>query len=130
DDEVFLKWNAAVTDTHFPAAWVTGYDIYRASPANSGMYAHINITRAVQPLPATTPLSNTAPLTGPLSYEEKNIDYYFADQPPSYGDWLYRVAPRDLLAQVRQWPANAAQFSDALAARAYDYQPPSAPFAL
>ncbi|MFQ5858271.1 MAG: fibronectin type III domain-containing protein, partial [Anaerolineae bacterium] len=125
DQTVYLAWDAGKTGDDFPAAWVTGYDIYRAPTGSPDAFVQVNGDLAVQPMPATVPVSETDPSDDALAYEL--ISYYYADNPPEYGDWSYRVAPRDLLGQVRQWPDNAAQFSAAITATAYDFLPPPAP---
>jgi len=123
----YLRWNIAppTSTASINGAWVAGYDIYRAPITAPTALAQVNGVKPVQPLTVTIPLSDTPPTTTTLAYEK--VSYYYADAAPAVGEWVYRVAPRDLLGQVRQWPADAAQFSAPLTARARDFYPPEPP---
>jgi len=124
---VYLRWNIAppTSTASINGAWTAGYDIYRAPITAPTALGQINGVKPVQPLTVTIPLSDTPATTSTLAYEK--VSYYYADAAPAIGQWIYRVAPRDLLGQIRQWPSDAAQFSAPLIARARDFYPPEPP---
>jgi hypothetical protein len=140
DRTVYLKWDdtgaANNSATAYPQAWVTGYDIYRA-PQGSDDFVRINGKLPVQPLPATIPLTVTAPVEGipavtgeGYADEKLMVAYYYADETPTYGEWKYRIAARDLLGQPREWPSGSTFFSGEEIAEAPDFIPPPAPSGL
>lgn len=121
----YLRWNAVYSATSMNGAWLTGYDIFRAPITATNQFTRVNGVQPVQPLTATIPISDTPSVSPTFKYEP--VAYYYADAAPAVGQWVYRVAPRDLLGQVRSWPADQAQFSDPHTARARDFLPPDPP---
>ncbi len=126
----YLRWDESdPAATDFPSAWTIGYDIYRAPADTPDAVAQINGEISVQPIAATEPdiVDSNLILAGEAASDYQMIEHFYADQTPDYGEFLYRVAPRDALGQVRQWPTDSAQFSDAVPVATYDFLPPSPP---
>ena len=126
----YLRWDVgepAATD--FPAAWTIGYDIYRAPTDNPDALAQVNGEISVQPIAASDPdiVTSDVILESASQTDYQLIEHFYADHTPEYGDFVYRVAPRDALGQIRQWPTDQAQFSDATPVTTYDFQPPLPP---
>lgn len=121
----YLRWNAATASTTMNGAWLAGYDVFRAPITATNQFTRVNGVQPVQPLTATLPISDTPSQNPTFRYE--SVAYYYADAAPAVGQWVYRVAPRDLLGQVRAWPADQSQFSDPHTARARDFLPPEPP---
>ena len=122
---VYLYWAAEQQANSINGPWLTGYDIFRAPITNSTALSRVTGIQPIQALTATIPISDTPVTTDVLTYEE--VPYYFADIAPAVGQWVYRITPRDLLGQIRQWPIDQAQFSDPYTARARDFMPPDLP---
>jgi hypothetical protein len=126
----YLRWevNDAAAQG-FPAAWVTGYDIYRAPASAPDNLVQVNGDLAVQPIAATVPdLAPSELILGAAAQADYElIEHFYADQTATPGAYLYRVAPRDALGHVRQWPADQTQFSAAVPVRTYDFVPPPPP---
>ncbi len=123
---VFLRWNLP-TNNGLPTAWISAYDVYRASNPN-GPYERINIEngedKPVIPMPSYTPPN--------ASGEYQEHPYFYADADPNLKacqPYYYRVAPRDLLGHIADWndPAQRSLFSDYLVATPPDTEPPPAP---
>jgi hypothetical protein len=126
----YLKWDVGnPSATSFPAAWTIGYDIYRTPRNAPNAFSQVNGEISVQPLPASAPtvVNSQVVLESPTQEDYQLIDHFYADQTAEHGDYLYRVAPRDALAQVRQWPAHTSQFSAAVPVTTYDFLPPLPP---
>ena len=130
DKKIYLRWDVPTsTAESWPANWTASYDIFRAT-APDGDYERINIQdgedRPVIPEPASTP-----PITTASQYTAYTLhDYYYVDDDPDleYGvPYYYRIAPRDLLGQPREWPLHASQFSDWIEAVPKDTMPPAVP---
>ncbi len=126
----YLKWDVGnPAATSFPSAWTIGYDIYRAPADNSEPLTQVNGEISVQPLPASAPdvAGSDMVLETAAENDYQLIEHFYADQTAEHGDYLYRVAPRDALAQVREWPEHTAQFSAAVPVTTYDFLPPLPP---
>ena len=126
--KTYLIWDTTDPQEGYLDAPAIGYDIYRASTDNPNDFTHISGDIAIQPQAASALISETVPFTSTAAHDV--IDYYFLDRPPTYGDYIYRIAPRDLLGRVLQWPDDSAQFSELEVATAYDYLPPDMPLSL
>ena len=122
DRNVYLRWNFGGMGEGFPAAPVTGYDVFRI-PEGSEECFRLTDIHPIQPTPANGP-------TPPQPSGDPTIPFYYVDKAPSAGTWTYRVAPRDLLDQTRSCPDDEDQLSDPLVATAYDYVPPPAAYDL
>jgi|GEM_PF-2180425 len=126
----YLRWDVGQpAATGFPAAWTIGYDIYRAPADTPNALAQVNGDISVQPIAAAEPdiVQSDMILAGAVEQDYQLIEHFYADPTPEHGDYLYRVAPRDALGQVRQWPAHSSQFSAATPVTTYDFQPPLPP---
>ncbi|HOU11976.1 MAG TPA: hypothetical protein PKZ84_02585 [Anaerolineae bacterium] len=122
---VYLRWDAEQQANSINGPWLTGYDIFRAPITSTTTLSRVNGIQPIQALTATIPISDTPVTTDVLAYE--TVPYYFADEAPAAGQWVYRVTPRDLLGQIHVWPADQAQFSAPFTARARDFLPPDPP---
>ncbi len=126
----YLRWDVGEPDgTAFPAAWTIGYDIYRAPRPTPNALAQVNGEISVQPIAASAPdiVHSDVILAGAVTQDYQMIEHFYADPTPADGDYVYRVAPRDALGQIRQWPAHSAQFSTAVPVTTYDFLPPLPP---
>ncbi|MCB0035557.1 MAG: fibronectin type III domain-containing protein, partial [Anaerolineales bacterium] len=102
---------------------------YRASIVTPDDFAQVNGEISVQPIAATEPdvVASDSVLTTAAKDDYQMVDHFYADHTDEQGDFLYRVAPRDALGQIRQWPADNGQFSAAVEVTTYDFMPPHAP---
>ncbi len=123
---VYLRWDQNAEADSSEGAWVAGYDVYREG--QDGAFTRVSSDEAIRPMPASQPISETTSGDAATAYEE--IDFFFAEDLATPGVYTYRVAPRDLLGHVRQWPQDAAQFSDPAQGMAEDFVPPAAPRSL
>lgn len=128
DSRVFLRWDLP-TGSVIPDTWVTSYDVYR-STGPAGPFQRITVQdgedRPVVPSPSYEP--DTLP--GDSAYQQ--YEYFFQDNDPALQacqTYYYRIAPRDLLGNARDWndPQQRAQFSAPIAATPPDTVPPAAP---
>jgi hypothetical protein len=126
----YLRWDVGdPAGAGYPAAWTIGYDIYRTPEASPHALAQVNGEISVQPIAASQPdiVDSGVILAGATGQDYQMIEHFYADPTPAYGDYVYRVAPRDALGQIRQWPAHSAQFSAAVPVTTYDFIPPLPP---
>lgn len=136
DRRVLLRWNAS----HEPidaSAWRTGYDVWRAPLPEGGVSAlseldfeHRNGELPVQPTPTRPPMHNVtraANASGNATVEHQPIDFYHSDKTPTSGDWVYIIAPRDLLGHVPTPGEDEGPFSQPIKATSYDLEPPESP---
>ncbi len=126
----YLRWEVSEpAAANFPAAWTIGYDIYRAPAAAPNALMQVNGEISVQPIAALPPeiVPSGVVLEGAARDDYQIIEHFYADHTPAHGDFVYRVAPRDALGQIRQWPAHNAQFSAATPVTTYDFHPPLPP---
>ncbi|MCI0399597.1 MAG: fibronectin type III domain-containing protein [Chloroflexi bacterium] len=126
----YLRWDVGEpAATGYPAAWTIGYDIYRAPSGTPNALVQVNGEISVQPIAASEPdvVPSSVILAGVAGQDYQMIEHFYADHTPAHGSYLYRVAPRDALGQIRQWPAHSAQFSPAVPVTTYDFQPPLPP---
>ncbi|MBV7328764.1 hypothetical protein KFU94_10985 [Chloroflexi bacterium TSY] len=141
-ESVYLSWDSALDPDQklevFPAAWVVGYDIYRATSDAPNAFVQINGADAVQTMPdhkpdlATPSLAKVDAesdyaLTEAYANDYEQIEFYFADDGVGVGHYLYRIAARDALGMVRSWPEDVHFFSDPQRATAHNFMPPPAP---
>lgn len=120
DRRVYISWNASVAGTGAPAAWVTGYDVFREWP--KGTLHRLTTGRSIQPVPAYIPINESA-----ANYASSELPYYFVDEVATPGLYYYRVAGRDLLDLAREWPTDQSGFSAPARGVAKDLQPPPSP---
>ncbi|HRQ40878.1 MAG TPA: fibronectin type III domain-containing protein [Chloroflexota bacterium] len=126
----YLRWDVGEpAGTAFPAAWTIGYDIYRAPRTTPNALAQVNGEISVQPIAASAPdiVHSGVILADAAGQDYQMIEHFYADPTPAHGDYVYRVAPRDALGQIRQWPSHSAQFSTAVPVTTYDFLPPLPP---
>jgi hypothetical protein len=126
----YLRWDVGDPAANsYPAAWTIGYDIYRAPADNSEALVQINGEVSVQPIDAAVPdiIDSGVILSDTAIADYQLIDHFYADQTEQPGEYLYRVAPRDALGQIRQWPTDDTQFSAAVPVTTYDFLPPMPP---
>lgn len=126
----YLRWDVGNSGaTGYPAAWTIGYDIYRAPADNPNALSQVNGEISVQPIAASAPTINGSDviLAGAGADDYQKIEHFYADHTSEHGDYIYRVAPRDALGQIRQWPAHTTQFSAAVPVTTYDFMPPMPP---
>lgn len=126
----YLRWDVGEPGASgYPAAWIIGYDIYRASADTPDDFAQVNGDISVQPIAASQPdiVGSDNILSTAAQNDYQTIEHFYADHTKQQGDFLYRVAPRDALGQIRQWPTDNSQFSEAVEVTTYDFMPPAAP---
>lgn len=126
----YLRWDVDEPGaTGYPAAWTIGYDIYRAPADTPDALAQVNGEISVQPIAASEPdtVASDVILTDAAEQDYQLIAHFYADRTDVYGNYVYRVAPRDALGQIRQWPANSTQFSAAVDVTTFDFLPPLPP---
>jgi hypothetical protein len=126
----YLRWDVGNGGaTGYPAAWTIGFDIYRAPADNPNSLNQINGEISVQPIAASEPdiVGSDVILVGAGADDYQKIEHFYADHTTDHGDFVYRVAPRDALGQIRQWPAHTVQFSAAVPVTTYDFLPPLPP---
>lgn len=126
----YLRWDVGDPSAEgYPAAWTIGYDIYRALAATPETLAQVNGEISVQPIAASQPdiVASDVILADASQDDYQMIEHFYADHTPEYNDYVYRVAPRDALGQIRQWPTDMAQFSSAVSVTTYDFLPPLPP---
>ncbi|MCL4267757.1 MAG: hypothetical protein KJ069_31615 [Anaerolineae bacterium] len=126
----YLRWDVGeLAGTVFPAAWTIGYDIYRAPRNTPDALTQVNGEISVQPIAAAAPdiVASDVILADAAGQDYQMIEHFYADPTPAHGDYVYRVAPRDALGQIRQWPAHSTQFSTAVPVTTYDFLPPLPP---
>ncbi|NJN17101.1 MAG: hypothetical protein HC822_12915 [Oscillochloris sp.] len=126
----YLRWDVGAPEIEgYPAAWTIGYDIYRAPSDDPADLAQVNGEISVQPIAAATPAVAASAVVRETATaaDYQLIEHFYADRTDVPGTYQYRVAPRDALGQVRQWPADNSQFSAAVPVTTYDFQPPPPP---
>jgi hypothetical protein len=126
----YLRWDVGAPGaTSYPAAWTIGYDIYRAPNSAPNALTQVNGDISVQPIAASEPdiVASNVILADAAAQDYQMIEHFYADTTPTYGSYIYRVAPRDALGQIRQWPAHTTQFSAAIHTTTYDFLPPLPP---
>lgn len=130
NQNAYLRWDVgAPAATGYPAAWTIGYDIYRAPADSPNALSQVNGEISVQPIAASAPdiVASDVILAGAAEADYQMIEHFYADHTTAPGSFVYRVAPRDALGQIRQWPAHTAQFSAAINVKTYDFLPPLPP---
>ena len=130
DQNAYLRWDVDEPGaTGYPAAWTIGYDIYRAPADTPDALTQVNGEISVQPIAASEPdvAASDVILESAAGDDYQMIAHFYADHTVDPGNFVYRVAPRDALGQIRQWPMDSAQFSTAVPVTTYDFMPPLPP---
>jgi hypothetical protein len=136
--KVMLRWDppevpsdaSAEMALRLEGAWENGYDVYRApkpDPMPDSVlelgFVHLNGDSPVYPMPMHD-LRLREVGNAPVVYD-------YLDETPEPGEWVYAVAPRDLLGQQMQATLNPEGFTDPpVVATSYDTTPPPAPIRL
>lgn len=128
--KVLLRWNPPNADFTAPER-VNGFDVFRAEVPQDpdeapGSLADLDYERItedpVQPKPTNVTAGSKAE-----NASSEAVDFYHVDETPSAGDWIYRVAPRDLLGTPRDPAQHPDQLSTPLVATSFDFEPPAPP---